>query len=125
MFMDFTDVNKACPKDSFFRPRIDSLVNSISDYELLDFMDAYLGYNQIMMSLEDEEHTSFLTDQRTYCYKIIPFDLNNVGATHQMLINKVFKGQIRRNVEVYMDDMLVKSRMANHHIRDLDETFRS
>ncbi|GMH21489.1 hypothetical protein Nepgr_023331 [Nepenthes gracilis] len=81
MCVDFTDVNKACPKDSFPLPRIDLLVDSTAEHELLSFMDAYSGYNQIRMSPKDEEHTSFITDQCTYCYKVMPFGLKNAGAT--------------------------------------------
>ncbi|GMH31257.1 hypothetical protein Nepgr_033100 [Nepenthes gracilis] len=100
MCVDFTDVNKACPKDSFSLPRIDQLVDST---------DAYSGYNQIRMDPEQEEHTSFMTDQGTYCYKMMPFGLKNVGATYQCLVNKMFEAQIGRNVEVYVGDMLVAS----------------
>ncbi|GMH09599.1 hypothetical protein Nepgr_011440 [Nepenthes gracilis] len=116
--VDFTDVNKACPKDSFPLPRIDLLVDSTAGHELLSFMDAYSGYNQIRMSPADEEHTSFMTDQGTYCYKVMPFGLKNAGATYQRLVNKMFEKQIGRNMEVYVDDMLVKSRVTGDHIRD-------
>ncbi|GMG98304.1 hypothetical protein Nepgr_000144 [Nepenthes gracilis] len=125
MCVDFTDVNKACPKDSFLLPRIDLLVDSMAGHELLDFIDAYSGYNQIQMSPKDEEHTSFMTDQGTYCYKVIPFGLKNAGATYQRLVNKIFKKQIGRNMEVYVDDMLVKSRVTGDHIRDLEESFEA
>ncbi|GMH13234.1 hypothetical protein Nepgr_015075 [Nepenthes gracilis] len=82
MCVDFTDVNRACPKDSFPLPRIDLLVDSTAGHELLSFMDAYSGYNQIRMSPDDEEHTSFMTDQGTYCYRVMPFGLKNAGATY-------------------------------------------
>ncbi|GMH26334.1 hypothetical protein Nepgr_028177 [Nepenthes gracilis] len=124
MYIDFTDVNKAYPKDSFPLPRIDQLKDSTSRHELLSFMDAYSGYNQIRIDPEDEEHTSFMTDQGTYCYKMMPFGLKNAGATYQRLVNKMFKAQIGRNVEVYVDDMLVKSKVASHHVNELDETFQ-
>jgi hypothetical protein len=82
MCMDFTDLNKACLKDSFPLPRIDALVDSTSGYELLSFMDAFSGYNQILMHPEDQEKTSFITDRGLYCYKVMPFDLKNAGATY-------------------------------------------
>ncbi|GMH09059.1 hypothetical protein Nepgr_010899 [Nepenthes gracilis] len=123
MCVDFTNLNKACPKDSFPLPRIDLLVDSTSGHELLSFMDAYSGYNQISMSPEDEEHTSFMTDQGTYCYKIMPFGLKNAGATYQRLVNKLFADQISRNMEVYVDDMLIKSKVMDDHTADLEEAF--
>ena len=80
--MDFTGLNNACPKDSFSLPKIDQLVDSIASYELLTFMDAFSGYNQILMKEEDQEKTAFVTSQGLYCYKVIPFGLKNVGAMY-------------------------------------------
>ena len=74
------------------------------------------------MALKDEEKTSFITEKRTYCYKVMPFGLKNVGATYQRLVNKLFEKQIERNVEVYVDDMLVKSQATQHHVQDLAKT---
>jgi hypothetical protein len=125
MCVDFTDLNKACLKDSFPLPQIDLLVDSTSGHQLLSFMDAFSRYNQIHMDEPDQEKTSFITDQGLYCYKMMPFGLKNVGATYQRLVNKVFKKQIGRNVEVYVDDMLVKSIQAAEHIANLNETFRT
>ncbi|XP_058211645.1 uncharacterized protein LOC131323822 [Rhododendron vialii] len=93
-------------------------------HELLSFMDAFSRYNQIQMHEEDKEKTSFITDRGLYCYKVIPFGLKNVGATYQRLVNKMFKQQIGRNVEVYVDDMLVKSAKARDHVTDLKEIFQ-
>ncbi|KAL5563843.1 hypothetical protein UlMin_033590 [Ulmus minor] len=121
--VDFTDLNKACPKDSFPLPRIDQLVDATAGHELLSFMDAYSGYNQIRMHQPDQEHTAFLTDQGLYCYKVMPFGLKNAGATYQRLVNKMFKQQIGRTMEVYVDDMLVKSLKADKHIDNLRESF--
>jgi hypothetical protein len=123
MCVDFTDLNKACPKDSFPLPRIDLLVNSTSGHQLLSFMDAFSGYNQIQMAEEDQEKTSFITDRGLYCYKVMPFGLKNAGATYQRLVNRMFEKQMGRNVEVYVDDMLVKSVEARDHVSDLKETF--
>lgn len=81
--IDYSDLNKACPKDSFPLPRIDQLVDSTAGHELLSFMDAYSGYNQIPMHVPDQEHTSFVTDLGLYCYKVRPFGLKNAGATYQ------------------------------------------
>ena len=92
MCVNFTDLNKACPKDSFPLPRINALVDSTSGYELLSFIDAFSGYNQILIHPEDQEKTSFITDRGLYCYKVTPFGLKNVGATYQRLMNKMFQG---------------------------------
>ena len=123
MYVDFTDLNKACPKDSFSLPRIDQLVDSTAGHKLLTFMDAFSGYNQIRMAEEDQEKTAFITSQEPYCYKVMPFGLKNVGATYQRLVNRMFSQQIGRNMEVYVDDMLVKSKKELTHLDDLKETF--
>ena len=82
MCMDFTNLNKACPKDSFPLPRIDQLMDSTTGHKLLTFMDAFSGYNQIKMTEEDQEKTTFITSQGFYCYKVMPFGLKNVEATY-------------------------------------------
>jgi hypothetical protein len=125
MCVDFTDLNKACPKDSFPLPLIDLLVDSTAGHELLSFMDAFSGYNQIYMEEADQEKTAFITDRGLYCYKMMPFGLKNAGATYQRLVNRMFQNQIARNVEVYVDDLLVKSIRATRHIEDLRETFQT
>ena len=98
MCVDFTDLNKAFPKDSYPLPRIDTLIDSTTRNQLLIFMDAFLGYNQIKMEEADQEKTSFVTSQGLFCYKVMPFGLKNVGATYQRLMNKMFAHQIGRNV---------------------------
>ena len=123
MCVDFTDLNKACPKDSYPLPRIDTLVDSTARHELLSFMDAFLGYNQIKMNEDDQERTSFVTSQGLFCYKVMSFGLKNAGATYQRLMNKMFTHQIGRNVQVYINDMLVKSLCENDHLDNLQETF--
>ena len=75
------------------------------------------------MVLEDEEHTAFVADKGIYCYKVMPFDLKNIRATYQWLVNKIFKTQIGQNMEVYVDDMLVKSLQTSEHVWDLEEAF--
>ena len=123
--MDYSDLNKACPKDSFPLPRIDQLVDATSGHTLLSFMDAFSGYNQIWMAPKDKEHMSFIIDQGTYSYKVIPFGLKNAGATYQRLVNKVFQRQIGQNMKVYIDDMLVKSVGDIDHIKELTEAFEA
>ena len=121
--MDFMDLNKACPKDSFPLPRIDQLVDSTAGHKLLTFMDTFSGYNQIKMDEEDQEKTAFITSQGLYCYKVMPFRLKNVGAIYQRLVNKMFNKQIGRNMEVYVNDMLFKSKEKIAHLDDLRDTF--
>ena len=123
MCVDFIDLNKACLKDCFPLSRIDQLVDSIARYKLLMFMDAFSGYNQIKMVEEDQEKIAFITSQGLYYYKVMPFGLKNAGATYQRLVNKMFSKQIGRNMEVYVDDMLVKSKEELTHLDDLKETF--
>ena len=123
--MDFMDLNKACPKDSFPLPRINQLVDSTVGHKLLTFMDDFSGYNQIKMDEEDQEKTAFIISYGLYCYKVMPFGLKNAGATYQRLVNKMFNKQIGRNMEVYVDDMLVKSKEELAHLDDLKETFTS
>ena len=123
MCVDFTDLNKACLKDSFPLPRINQLVDSTTGHKLLSFMDAFSDYYQIMMGKEDQEQTAFITSQGLYCYKVKPFGLKNAEATYQRLVNRMFSHQIGRNVEVYVNDMLVKSNDEADHLDDLKETF--
>ncbi|KAL0456229.1 UNVERIFIED_CONTAM: hypothetical protein Slati_0962100 [Sesamum latifolium] len=123
MCIHFRDLNKACPKDFYPLPRIDQLVDSTSGCELLSMMDASQGYHQIMLALEDHKRVSFITSAGTFCYVAMPFILKNVGATYQRIVDKIFRPQIKRNVEVYVDDMLVKSKEARSHVTDLEETF--
>ena len=123
MYVDFTDLNKACPKDSFPLPKIDQLVDSTAGHGLLSFMDAVLGYNQIPMFEQDEESTTFITNQGWFCYRVMPFGLKNAGATYQRLVNKIFKPLIERTMEVYVDDMITKSKIPKEHVKHLEETF--
>ena len=122
--IDFTDINKACPKDSFPLPRIDLIVDATAGHELLSFMDAFSGYNQISMDPEDQGKTSFITAQGTYCYRVMPFGLKNAGATYQKLVNRMFQKQIGTTMEVYIDDMLVKSTTSDLDIAHLTEAFQ-
>ncbi|KAF5465229.1 hypothetical protein F2P56_015254 [Juglans regia] len=119
MRVDFTDLNKSCPKDIFPLPRIDLIVDSTTGHPLLSFMDAYSGYNQIRMNPDDEEKIAFVTDRGLYCYKAMPFGLKSAGATYKRLVNRMFKEHIGRNMEVYVDDLLFKSKKPEQHIAEL------
>ena len=121
--INFTDINRACPKDSFPLPRIDLIVDAIAGHELLNFMDAFSGYNQISIDPDDQEKTSFVTGQGTYCYCVMPFGLKNAGATYQRLVNRMFQKKIGASMEVYIDDMLVKSTTTELHIAHPVEAF--
>ncbi|KAJ9555927.1 hypothetical protein OSB04_010541 [Centaurea solstitialis] len=121
--IDFTDLIKACPKDPFPLPHIDAMVDATAGHELLTFMDAYSGYNQILMHTDDQEKTAFMTDKGIYCYKVMPFGLKNAGSTYQRLVNRMFKEHLGRTMEVYIDDMLVKSAKSNDHIQHLQQSF--
>lgn len=123
MCVDFTDLNKACPKDDYPLPKIDRLVDSTAGHALFSFMDANAGYHQIPMAPKGQPHTAFITSQGVYCYKVMPFGLKNAGATYQRLVNKIF--QVGRNVEVYVDDMIVKSKQTGDHASDLRETLQT
>ena len=121
--IDFTDLNKACPKDPFPLPRIDQLVDSASRHDRLSFLDAFQGYHQIPMNTADQEKTSFITPRGTYCYRVMPFGLKNAGATYQRMVTKMFRHMIGRTVEVYIDDMLIKSLQEEDHLADLRQVF--
>ena len=122
--IDFTDINKACPKDSYPLPRIDLIVDATISRELLSFMNAFSSYNQISMDPSDQEKTLFVTAQGTYCYRVMSFGLKNARATYQRLVNRMFQKQIGTTMEVYIDDMLVKSTTAELHIAHLSEAFQ-
>src|SRR3954467_9603162 len=123
MCVHYGPVNKNCPKDHFPLPRIDQIIDSTAWCDLLSFLDAYSGYNQIRMKEEDEEHTSFITPYGVFCYRTMPFGLKNAGATYQQMMQACLKEQIRRNVQVYVDDIIIKTYKANTLLDDLRETF--
>ncbi|CAL9012465.1 unnamed protein product, partial [Prunus brigantina] len=119
--IDYADLNKACLKDNFPLPRIDQFMDSTFRNQLLSFMDAYSGYNQIMMHGDDKVKTSFITDRGTYCYKVMPFRLKNAKATYLWGIFRSW--QISKTMEVYIDDMLVKTPQQAYHFKNLAKAF--
>ncbi|GKV42880.1 hypothetical protein SLEP1_g50242 [Rubroshorea leprosula] len=125
MCIDYTNLNNACPKDCYPMPSIDKLVEAASGNERLSLLDAYSGYHQVPLAPEDEEKTSFYAGDEIYCYVIMPFGLKNAGATYQKMVTIVFRAQIGKNLEVYVDDIVVKSLKAENHLADLDETFNN
>ncbi|GJS95089.1 reverse transcriptase domain-containing protein [Tanacetum coccineum] len=125
MCVDFKDLNKACPKDGYPLPEIDWKVESLCGFPFKCFLDAYKGYHQIQMAEEDEEKIAFITNQGIFCYTKMPFGLRNAGATYQRLVDKTFHGQIGRNLEVYVDDLVIKSRTEDEIVRNIEETFKT
>ena len=124
MCVDYTSLNKTCPKDSFPLPRIDQVVDSTSGCETLCFLDAYSGYHQIVMKESDQLATSFITPFGSFCYVTMPFGLKNTRATYQRCMTKCFGDLIGWTVEAYMDDIVVKSKQTDQLVVDLEQTFR-
>ena len=122
--MDFTDLNKACPKDPFPMPRINQLVDATVGHPWMSFLDAFQGYHQIPLALDDQEKTTFVTPIENYHYKVMPFGLKNAGFTYQQMMTKMFEPQLGRNIKVYIDDMVVKSKVVSKHVGDLTSIFR-
>jgi hypothetical protein len=121
--VDYTSLNKACPKDPFPLPRIHLVVDSIAGCETLYFLDAYSGYHQIAMCVADQLATSFITLFGTYCCKTMPFGLKNAGATFPICMRRVFEELIGCNIKVYVDGIVVKSKKISDLVPDLIEVF--
>jgi uncharacterized protein YehS (DUF1456 family) len=121
--VDFRDLNRACPKDDFPLPNTELMVDSTISHEALSFMDGSSGYNQIRMAPEDEELTAFRTPKGIYRYKVMPFGLKNAGATYQRAMQKIFDDILHKIVQCYVDDLVVKTRKIEEHIRDLRIVF--
>nr|AAV43881.1 putative polyprotein [Oryza sativa Japonica Group] len=125
MCVDYTDLNKSCPKDPFGLPCIDQVVDSTAGCELLSFLDCYSRYHQTRLKESDCLKTSFITPFGAYYYITMPFGLKNAGETYQRMIQRCFSTQIGRNVEAYVDDVVVKTKQKDDLITDLEETFAS
>jgi hypothetical protein len=125
MCVDYTDLNKHCPKDPFGLPWIDQVIDSTAGCDLLCFLDCYSGYHLIATKEEDQEKTAFITPFGAYCYATMSFGLKNAGAIYQRGIQACFKRQLNKNVEAYMDDVVFKTRNSSTLIDDLEETFAS
>ena len=122
--VDFIDFNKVYPKDPFPLPWIDQLVDATVGHPQMSFLDAFQGYHQIPLTLDDQEKTSFVTLIGNYHYKVMPFGLKNVGFTYQRMMTKMFESQMGKNIEVYINDMVVKSKKVSEHIGDLTNIFK-
>ncbi|GJZ04234.1 reverse transcriptase domain-containing protein [Tanacetum coccineum] len=119
------NLNSACPKDYYPLPNIHCKVESVMGCRYKCFLDTYKGYHQIQMSKDDEEKTAFYTDQGTYCYTKMPFGLKNTRATYQLLIDSTFQSQIARNLEAYVNDMVIKINDEKMLFADVAETFNN
>ena len=123
--VDFTDLNRACPKDPFLMPRIDQLVDATVGHPWMSFLDAFQGYHQIPLALDDQEKTAFVTSIGNYHYKVMHFGLKNARSTYQRMMTKMFEPQLGKNVEVYINDMVVKSKLVSEHVMDLASIFET
>uniref|UniRef100_A0A2N9ERZ1 Uncharacterized protein n=1 Tax=Fagus sylvatica TaxID=28930 RepID=A0A2N9ERZ1_FAGSY len=119
MCVDYRDLNRASPKDNFPLPHIDTLVDNTATNVVFSFMDGFSGYNQIKMAEEDKSKTAFVTHWGTFVYDVMPFGLKNAGATYQRAMVTLFHDMIHHEIEVYVDDMIAKSRTAQDHLTDL------
>ena len=109
MCIDYRDLNKASPKDNFPLLHIDILVDNTTKHSLFSFMDGFSSYNQIRMAPKNMENTTFLTMWGTFCYKVMPFGLRNARATYQKAMVTLIHDMMRKEIEVYVDDMIAKS----------------
>ena len=123
MCVDYTSLNKHCPKDHFPLPRIDQIIDATSGCDRLSFLDAYSGYNQIKLKVGDEEKTAFITPYGVFCYTVMSFGLKNAGATYQRTMQACLLEQIGHNIYVYVDDIAVMTRNKSSLLDDLRETF--
>lgn len=119
MCVDYRNLNQASPKDDFPLPHIDLLVDNTAGHEMMSFMDGFSGYNQIHLAKEDMEKTSFITPWGVFCYRVMPFGLKNAGATYQRAMTALFHDMMHNEIEVYVDDMIAKSRDASNHLECL------
>jgi hypothetical protein len=125
MRVDYANLNKHCPKDPFALPRIDQVIDSTAGCVLLSFLDCYSGYHRIALKEEDQIKTAFITPFGAYTYTTISFGLKYAGATYQQAIQLCLAEQLHRNVEAYVDDMVIKTISHEEFITDLEKTFNS
>ena len=123
MCVDYTSLNKHCPKDHFPMPRIDQIIDATSGCDRLSFLDAYSGYNQIKLKVGDEEKTALITPYGVFCYMVMSFGLKNAGDTYQRTMQACLLEQIGRNIYVYVDDIIVTTHNEASLVDDLRETF--
>ncbi|KAL0404039.1 UNVERIFIED_CONTAM: Transposon Tf2-12 polyprotein [Sesamum radiatum] len=121
--VNFRGVNNACPKDDFPLPIAELMIDGTTGHKALSFMDGLFGYNQIRMAPADEELTAFHTPKGIYCYKIMLFRLKNTRATYQRAMQRIFDDMLHKNVECYVDDLVMKSKKREDHLYSLRKVF--
>ena len=104
-------------------PKIDQLVDTTVGHPQMSFLDVFQGYHQIPLALDDEEKTAFVTPIGNYHYKVMSFGLKNVGSTYQRMMMRMFESLLGKNIEIYIDDMVVKSKVVLEHLGDLQVIF--
>ena len=100
-------------------PKIDKLVDATYGHPRMSFLDAFQGYHQIALSVEDQEKTVFISPNANYHYTVMPFGLKNAGATYQQIMTRMFWDKMGHTVEIYIDDMVIKSKIEARDIDDL------
>lgn len=123
IYVDYRDLNKASPKDDFPFPNIHILIDNCAKHELQSFVDCFAGYHQIMMNEDDAEKMAFTTPWGVYCYRVMPFGLKNAGATYMRAMTTLFHDMIHKEIEVYVDDVIIKSKKSLDHLTDLKRFF--
>ena len=103
--------------------RIDQLVDATVGHLRMRFLDAFQGYHQIPLTLDDQKKTAFVTHTRNYHYKVMPFGLKIVGSTNQRMMTRMFEPQLGKNIEIYINDIVVKSKLESEHVNDLGNIF--
>ena len=121
--MDFTNLNKACPKDPFPIPWINLLMDATVGHPQISFLDAFQWYHKIPLALSDKKKTVFITPIGNYHCNVMPFRLKNAWSTYQRMMTRMFKPQLGKNIEIYIDDMVVKSNVVSEHVEDLENIF--
>ena len=114
--VDFMDLNKTCPKDPFPMPKIDQLVDATVGHPRMSFLDVFQGYHQIPLALDDQGKTALVTPIGNYHYKVMSFGLKNAKSTYQRMMTRMFESLLGKNIEIYIDDMMVKSKVVSEHL---------
>ena len=122
--MHISNQNKACPKDEFPLSNIDLLMDSAAGRSIFSLMDGYSGYNQIRMASKDAEKTAFRTPIENFYYTVMPFGLKNARATYQRTMTAIFHDMMHKEMEDYVDDIVVKSKTKTGHLQVLEQVFK-
>ncbi|XP_055803517.1 uncharacterized protein LOC129872597 [Solanum dulcamara] len=121
--VNYRDLNKASPKDNFPLPNIHILIDNCAKHEMQSFVDCYAGYHQILIDEKDVEKTAFITPWGMYHYRVMSFGLKNAGATYMRVVMTIFHDMIHKEIEVYVDAVIIKSRESADHLTHLKKFF--